>query len=272
MTQEEKMLFGIEIISGMKASLYGFDMEQGRAEAMSETFITEEEKQSGDDIHRLMAVFQAQRLVEQAFFIADVALNYLSAQKQLKTNPLERFYIGSTEIILEDVKDGAGSIIVADTDRGYNFSFFWWAMGTGHNIKSFIAKTNPDYFAGKLVESADRNVFDSKATFKEVRKAIREELPWYKYRGFQKELRIILNDYERDLDGDTQENFVRRIQGIHDDVIFDDPDLTYKKAEDLLDSIFYEPWNLIKLKPSPKNLFLQELHSKLKKRFKDENN
>lgn len=89
LTQEQKLDFGIEIVSAMKASCYNWDIEEGRIDALMETEIdrmegvdqimwesfTDEQKER----FRQHCIWEKERLHKQALYVAEIAITkYLS--------------------------------------------------------------------------------------------------------------------------------------------------------------------------------------------------
>ena len=50
---------------------------------------------------------------------------------------MEHFRINSTDIILQDFNKGEGKIIISNDSFGYNFSYYWGAMGKNTILKAF---------------------------------------------------------------------------------------------------------------------------------------
>ena len=73
----DKLAFGIEIVSAMKASAYGVSIEQGRDLALEGT----EPDENMSHQHEMFVENERRRLHEQAVFVAEIALQYLSTQK-----------------------------------------------------------------------------------------------------------------------------------------------------------------------------------------------
>jgi len=48
---------------------------------------------------------------------------------------METIRIDTTDVILRDDAPGKGKIMISDDGWGYNFSYYWGAMGSG--IKEF---------------------------------------------------------------------------------------------------------------------------------------
>lgn len=178
---------------------------------------------------------------------------------------MKHIKIGNTDVFLDDKGEGKGKITISDIEWGYNFSFYWGAMGC--SLEEFLLQINPDYFEGKL-NMGDQGVFDAKGSIKNVRRHIREEmkyqLPWYAYPSAQKELREVLKDIEKhccseDEFVDTMSNLTRQLYYY---------ELSYKEETEFLDIISeleQEPWNFIEKKPSQKSVWLKNFLTKLKK-------
>ena len=182
---------------------------------------------------------------------------------------MELIEIGNTDIILQELGDGKGKIIISDTDYDYNFSFYWGAMGKDTSLRQFIKQIDHGYFVGKLAGNT-KGAFNSKKTFRNIRKFIREEfsydLPWYKHMEFQKGMRESLNDFQRDAYDDRQ--FVDDWDGFWEhtvDYYSVDGD---GREMDSIKSLFTgicEPWDFIETGPSRECIWLEKLHKKLKK-------
>jgi hypothetical protein len=174
---------------------------------------------------------------------------------------MKKITIGQTDIILENTRENQGKIIVSDGYYGA-YNFFWGAMsGT---IEEFICHINAEYFAGKLCNNM--YVFDAKASVKNVRKYIREEmsyeLPWYEFMEAQKDLR---KEIKKLLGCSCGDEFIQMIQMIPDNIYISDYD-EEKEFKEIIEDIFKnEPWHFISEKSSPEFMFLYNLHGKLKK-------
>lgn len=87
MTESEKLALGIEIVSAMKASVYGVSIEDGRIMALENTEIDQIEGMPAEDFKALNAISKVRmtRMVEvereilhkQAMFVAEVTLKHL---------------------------------------------------------------------------------------------------------------------------------------------------------------------------------------------------
>jgi hypothetical protein len=179
---------------------------------------------------------------------------------------LEVIKIGEAEIILQDYEFGKGKIIIAAPDC--NFSYQWGAMN--NNIRGFLLSSNTDYIVRALSNSNDRGVFDAKATLKAVRHYIRKEmfheLPWYKWREAQKELRSEFKRIESDCEDERE--FVDRMQRIKD-ICFDIDD--HREERDFKETIGAfcdEPWNFICKGDSYETNYLKKLFPLLQKELK----
>ena len=84
MTDDQKLEFGIEIVSAMKASAYDVDIEDGRIMALEETEVDRMEGVTpeywkslpDEDKSRFtnIATLEKERLHKQALFVADIAI------------------------------------------------------------------------------------------------------------------------------------------------------------------------------------------------------
>lgn len=108
---------------------------------------------------------------------------------------IRKIKVGDTDVFLENFEPGCGKITISGYDQ--NYSMFWGAMGS--SLEEFLCGISPDYFAGKLIPSHDERVIDLKATFRNVREHIRDEmgLPWYVEPVFQKDMRERINDFQQ---------------------------------------------------------------------------
>lgn len=179
---------------------------------------------------------------------------------------MELIEIGITDVILRDFNDGQGKIIVSNFDYDYNFSYYWGAMGKNTNLKEFILKIDSEYFANKLTCHIQNDI-DVKATFANLRREIREFLPWYKHVEFQKDMRRCINEYQQKVD--SQDSFVNLwysfVSSLSPWIYIGDR----QECKDI-DSFFEgycEHWYLIVTKPPRAYYWCIELHTELKKKL-----
>lgn len=183
---------------------------------------------------------------------------------------MEHIRIDYTDIILQDFGDGKGKIIISDDDYGYNFSYYWGAMGKDTSLKQFLQEINTDYFVGKL-SSHTKGPLNVRKTFVALRKYIQEsfkyELPWYEHVKFQKDFRERLKYFQKSIGHETE--FIIGIEDFHNqlDYYLIEDRAERERIETLFKSIFYncEPWDFVENDPHPEELFLSRLHPKLKK-------
>lgn len=180
---------------------------------------------------------------------------------------MKQIKIGQTDIFLEDFeKEGQGKITISDDWRGA-YTYFWGAMGS--NISEFILRINSDYFADKLCKNT--YVFDGKLTAKNIRKHIREELPYWRFMSAQKEMRKEIKKIESITNADE---FVNMCPSIPDNIYC--TDLSYGeeiKFKNLISDLFKtECWDFIGEKLSPEYKWLYELHGKLKIKLNESKN
>lgn len=180
---------------------------------------------------------------------------------------MEKITIDSTDIILEDLGNEQGKIIIADT-YGYNYSTYWGAMGG--SLKEFLMRINEDYFINRLLPSDDRGVFSGKKSVRNVRKHIKTELsyeiPWYKYMSAQKELRERLKEIES---CESDHEFIDAMQRISNDVYCFELDRhDEERFKDALKSLESEPWHFIETEPSRHSIFLHRIFKRLQKELK----
>ena len=178
-------------------------------------------------------------------------------------NNLEKFYIGETKIILDDLGEGRGSLTISD---GYNaYDYFWGSMGG--TLNGFILRINNGYFAGKMLGHRDNYEFDAKISLRNVRAQLKEDLPWYEYMSAQKELREELRNLKYCL---SKEEFVNELSDLHHNLMCYDLN-RYEEVEflDIIrNGICCEPWHLLGTKPSHEYNFLANLLPKLQKHIK----
>jgi hypothetical protein len=186
---------------------------------------------------------------------------------------MQKLTIGSTDVILEDLGEGRGKVIIADFENDA-FNYYWGSMGS--SLSDFLLGINPDYFAGKLCPHEQSDEFDCKSTFTALRKFIREEmndeLPWYSFMSAQKEMRKKINEMESECH--SGEHFVSMMQGFSDSLnVFLLDDMTFLEGmefEKILSPLDNEPWHFIEKMPSRKFNFLMELLPKIKKELKNQ--
>ena len=176
------------------------------------------------------------------------------------------FFIGGTEIILENKGENQGQITVNDKDKG-TYQMYWGAMGG--TIEDFLLQINSDYFTDKLLGVMSTQTFDCKGTFAAVRKFIRQEidLPWYKHLDFQKNLRDELNYFqERCTEYNSDQYFVDHFSDYLDRrlkfFLIDDRWERERIEKDFKN--ISEPWHFIQTKESDTAKWLKSLHSKIK--------
>lgn len=171
----------------------------------------------------------------------------------------EMLRIGSADVILQDYEPGKGKIIISDDNSGYNFSYYWGAMGSP--FKDFLKSINTGYFVHKL-GPIDRGPICMRKTMKAVRKFLRDEsgLPWYKFMDEQKELREKLSEIEKECG--SADGFINSMYDLKYLISY----CTYKKTEFdyAVDMLMSEPWHFIEHGEHPQNKWLADFHKKLK--------
>lgn len=182
---------------------------------------------------------------------------------------ITRLKIDSTDIFMEEIGESKGKLTISDT-WGHNYSTYWGAMGS--TLKEFICRINSEYFANNLMGSSSIYEMDVKTTFAAVRKHISNEigLPWYKHQEFQKDMREKLNDFQRSCEDSKWENYF--VDKFFDSFInrLDFYLIENKFEREFLEKEFKnisEHWYFIQNKYNRKYIWLQELHSKLKKKL-----
>ncbi len=177
--------------------------------------------------------------------------------------------IDETDIFLQELGPSQGKITVSNT-YGYNYSTYWGSMGS--DLKSFLKTINAGYFADKLLGAKESTEMDVKKTFAAIRKHIQAEmnLPWYNHQEFQKDMREVLNSFQRECESEPNPRyFVDRFYNVFKRLDYSLIQDRYfaKQIEEDFDGIT-EPWYFIVDKPSQEYLWLTKLHKKLKKVLK----
>ncbi len=174
--------------------------------------------------------------------------------------------IDTADVILNDLGEGQGKIIIADTSWGYNYSYFWGAMGD-RSLSEFLSKINSDYFIGKLGPNAKGEI-NTKQTVKSIRKAIKEyfspEYPWYKEKEFQLSLRNELRSIEAENINNT-DNYFYLIERLKDNLDYYSIDKKYDEdnIKSIMKAIFDEPWHYLEYEEHKENVYLRKFHQKL---------
>lgn len=171
--------------------------------------------------------------------------------------------IGRTNVSLIHWGEGKGQVIIKIPyyDHHVELDHYWGAMGD-EGILDFVKTSYADYFAGKLSRTGHETKFNLKATFVNIRKAIREWYPWYQDMDVQKEFREKLREVQDNLDEDSsQEAFVDAIEDLRRSIKYD------KDFTQLYDLLF-EPWNYISMSDSDEVKHIKYIHSVLVKHLK----
>lgn len=182
---------------------------------------------------------------------------------------ITRLKIDNIDVFLEEFSERAGKITISDV-YGHNYSYYWGAMG--YPLPKFLCSIDEDYFAKNLIGNHKSNVMDVKRTFTALRKYIRKELGlhWHMHMEFQKDLRQVLNNFQRqceDLDDATHYfvdmfyyDFVNRLDYSLINNRFD-----RKEQEDNFK--IEEHWHFIVNQGSDKYIWLTKFHKKLKEKL-----
>ena len=179
------------------------------------------------------------------------------------------FLVSGTEITLENKGENQGQVTISDSKKG-KYQMYWGAMGA--TIQDFILGINSDYFASKLLDTRNSNVFNPAGTFKELRKFIRDELdlPWYKHLDFQKNLREVLNSFQSQCEEINDERYFVDSFSFYlstklDFYLIDDR-AERNRLEDEFKNI-NEPWHFIQTKESQETKWLKSIHAKIKRKL-----
>ena len=173
--------------------------------------------------------------------------------------------IETTDVILNDYELGKGKIIISDDDYGYNFSYYWGAMGQSA-LSDFLQDIDTGYFVGKLGPHSGGEISMDK-TMKVVRKWWKEEsgIRWYEFKEEQKELREKFNIIQQETC--DQQDFVYLMNELVNEFYF--PYSNYKNDfQSALDGLTTEPWHFIVLDEHKQNTWLSKFHLKLKDALK----
>lgn len=184
-----------------------------------------------------------------------------------------QYQFHTTTVILDNKAEiGKGTIIIADTAWGYNYSHYWDAMGESKMLESFLLGINKEYFIRKLLPADKQSVPDWKKTFTVLRKLIKEDLPWYKYMEFQKEMRESIMQFQKECEGmgshegSTQyfyNQFPHYMKNLPYYLIDDRSDR--EEIESLID--MDEFWHMIQTKGSMEWFFMSQLFDEIQTRL-----
>ncbi len=166
--------------------------------------------------------------------------------------------IKETDVFFDNQGDGRGKLTLSNWRVSY--SYYWGAMGS--DLQSFITRINSDYFASKLLGTRNIYCFCPKKTMRNLRAFIKEEIPWYKHMGFQKDMREKINDYFSDCE--TSSDFVNSWNRFVDNLSYYEIDCRYDREE--VESVFKdlsEPWYLIGETTSQEYNWLKDFHGEL---------
>jgi len=182
---------------------------------------------------------------------------------------MRRIKIGTTDVILENLGDGAGKIIIADCEYDKNYSYYWGAMGKNTTIEKFLENITPSYFSNKLIGTRNGRVIDIASTFKEVRKHIRVELglPWYKHLEFHKHMRQVLKEFQIICECQQSEVFFVEQWDNYFITELDFSLITDRYDQQRLEKEFKgisEVWYFIQKKDGPEIVWLEKFLEKLK--------
>lgn len=182
---------------------------------------------------------------------------------------IKKLRIQEIDVYLEDIRENAGKVTISGTDR--NYSAQWGAMNG--NLTEFLLKINSDYFASNLLGSRSSYAFNTKATFAEIRRYIREELdlPWYKHLAFQSTLRDSLNTFQESMkDYPDERYFVDNFNyylTVRPDFHLIDDRYEQKRIKSDFESLT-EPWYFTQKSESEECKWLKSFHTKIKKALK----
>lgn len=176
----------------------------------------------------------------------------------MSVETIEKIKIGDVTVYLEDYEYGKGKIMITGLVYDKAYTTYWGAMG--NDLRRFIKSIDPDYFANRL--APPDKVVDVKGTFKNVRKQIKELMPWYNHIEFQKDMREKLKEFQYDVEQNPDERFfVYEFSGFMDslDMYLIDDEYDRKVFKSLQD----ECWYYLETKPGPEYDALYKFHAKL---------
>ena len=177
---------------------------------------------------------------------------------------MEAIKIGHTDVILQELGENQGKIIISHWDS-YNFSHYWGSMGG--TLKEFLCQINVGYFVNKLCPYDRRTVFDAKRTATAFRKEIKKFLPWYKHMEFQKEMREEVNNIEH---CSNEFEFVRWAENFIDNLWFDmiEDEYDRKEIKSEFGGLMSEFWLLQETTDSREAKFLADIFPKIQEEVK----
>ena len=183
---------------------------------------------------------------------------------------IKKIRINGWVIYLEDLGDGKGKVI-AESNSGKTYSYYWGSMGS--NLEEFITRINADYFANKLIGYSEMYQIDVKSTFKNIRKYIRTEigLAWYQEMEFQKEMREVLNDFQRECEDNTDTHYfvdwfkTSFLSKLNTYLI---EDSYISEQFEYSSGCWNEVWHFISEKPTMEYMSLKTIHKNLVKHLK----
>lgn len=179
---------------------------------------------------------------------------------------MKQFKIQRTIVTLENLGENQGRITIGN-QYSKIYEMYWGSMGG--TLEEFLLRINSDYFANKLLGVHSMYVFDSKKTFKELRRFIREDLdlPWYKHQEFQKRLRESINLFQEHCTSDDY--FISHFSWYLNHRL--DYHLIENRWErDRIEKDFNnitEPWHFIQQKESDETKWLKNLHKKIQNKI-----
>jgi hypothetical protein len=148
---------------------------------------------------------------------------------------------------------GRGQIRIHAQDKTY--AHYWGAMGT--NIVDFVARIDLSYFLNKL-NPHDYGIFCPRQTLKNIRKFIRNEVPWYQDTDAQKKLREDLKEIE----GQNENLALHVIASLRSD------DALTDRLQDAINTLKSDPWHFFVRKASAQEIWLSKLFCKLQRRLR----
>jgi len=181
---------------------------------------------------------------------------------------MEHIRIGDTDVIFDEMGFGKGKITISNNI--YNFSGTWGSMGRTNTLKKFISSIESEHFVKKL-SNKKIGQMNVKKTFCNLRTYIKDclcfDLKWYEHMEFQKDFRLKLREFQNEVI--SENTFVNGFNLIYDKLDFHLILDKYerKRLENLFKDIFSqsEVKQFLFNEVHPEEIFLKELHSKLKK-------
>ena len=158
---------------------------------------------------------------------------------------------------LKDYGNNSSGKLTVEIAYGSTFSAYWGSMGS--SLEGFICRCDVSYLKGCL--RAGGLKFSPKKTLKNIRAKIREEIPYYRFREAQKQLREDLKKLEnyddRAVFHSELSHLVERISEQFNDSSEDSFDK--KEAIETLDNIDNYFWNYSDIEATGESIYMTKI-------------